>query len=298
MAADAETGEPGAPRGGGAAPRAVSLAEAGALVCRKQVLPALAAKPKGRGPKGRAQPAAPAPAPPAPECMLWREHPAVAFVVFGSRPELRRAAGRLSVFLEDPKDRGTVLPHPPEPQRHAAAAYSGHNCRAADCQAFAAAAAECGVELTAEERQLFALAAQLGESHGVVGLLVLSRGLDQQEARDTLQHESHHGLFYAYPELAAAAWGWWREKAAEEDRDAWRGFLAAHGYDPGHEELAVNELLAYMCTERKLLAAHGGRRGSRQQAAQRGGAGFGGDLLAMQRDFQAHIAPALPSQAR
>eukprot|EP00756_Hemistasia_phaeocysticola_P043900 Hpha_TRINITY_DN17481_c0_g1::TRINITY_DN17481_c0_g1_i1::g.85819::m.85819 len=263
----------------------VSVESIAALCSKKQVLPALA-KPKGKA-KGRGGGRGKSAAEP-PTCedevFLWEAHPSVGFVVFESRPVLRKAAGRLSVYLEDPKDRGTVLEETAQGHKHKAAGYTGHNFRPEDLDGFVAAAEEAGVALVAEEERLREAVRRLGKaSPGLRGMVAISRGLGSQEAQETALHEAHHGLFYTYPEVVEGVQSWW-EASSEERRIMWRGFLAAQGYDVEHSELVLNELFAYMCTEKRLF-----NRGA-------GGGSGGDDLLSMQADFKRDVAGLIPTR--
>ena len=149
------------------------------------------------------------------EVVAWAGHPRVALVLYPDRGALRRGLARLSVFLEDPRDAGAVLPQVPSAASHPAAAYSGHNFRPRHLRRFLRQARAAGVPLEPEEAQLAALL----RAHGLLGpegpdgedrgCVALARGLGKAEARETLAHECMHGLFYAYPELRAACGAFW-----------------------------------------------------------------------------------------
>ena len=163
------------------------------------------------------------------EVVAWAGHPRVALVLYPDRGALRRGLARLSVFLEDPRDAGAVLPQVPSAASHPAAAYSGHNFRPRDLRRFLRQARAAGVPLEPEEARLAALL----RAHGLLGpegpdgegegddpgaeggdgedrgCVALARGLGKAEARETLAHECMHGLFYAYPALRAACEAFW-----------------------------------------------------------------------------------------
>ena len=78
----------------------------------------------------------------------------------------------------------------------------------------------------------------------------------------------------------------------EDKKSEWVGFLGDLQYNVNDEELVVNELQAYMATERQLFA--------HQETSAKGGksksmAGSGaGSLKAVQAAFASYISPHLP----
>mmetsp|Transcript_8976 Transcript_8976/g.14697 ORF Transcript_8976/g.14697 Transcript_8976/m.14697 type:complete len:200 (+) Transcript_8976:540-1139(+) len=87
------------------------------------------------------------------------------------------------------------------------------------------------------------------------GVLALGKGLSRQECEDTLVHECMHGLFYGHSLLQQAVNDHWQNVLSDNQRIAWIRFLVNHGYNAERDqELAVNELLAYMCTEKQLFS--------------------------------------------
>lgn len=192
-----------------------------------------------------------------PQIYCWREHPCIWFAVYGGRHSLRLACARTSVFLEDHELAGCVLDQTPRACDHAAAQYSGHNFTPQGLLRFAHVA---GSRLSSSEEALLVALAEAGAfsstySLSCAGVLVVGKGLSRQECGDTLVHECMHGLFYGDSLLRKAVKDHWQNVLSEKQRFAWIRFLVNLGYNAEHdEELAVNELLAYMCTEKLLFS--------------------------------------------
>lgn len=195
-----------------------------------------------------------------PYVYCWREHPCVWFAVYGGRQSLRLACARQSVFLEDRELAGSVLAHAPRACDHAAAYYTGHNFTPAGMLNFAEAAGE---GLSPAEEALHAALAKAGALSDLLGtgnrwrcagVLVMARGLSRRECEETIVHECMHGLFYGDMTLQTAVRNYWHGALSDKQRDAWTNFLLDLGYNAKRdEEIAVNELLAYMCTEKQLF---------------------------------------------
>ena len=102
-------------------------------------------------------------------------------------------------------------------------------------------------------------------------------------------------VFYVDEAFAERCWSFWRERATERDKTAWIAFLRDLRYNVEDEELVVNELQAYMCTERQMFGESGG--GGRGGKRGGGGGGGGGDdaLASLQARFAAFIKEHLPS---
>lgn len=193
-----------------------------------------------------------------PRVYFWRDHPSVWFVVFDGRHSLRLACARQSVFLEDHELAGCVLDQTPRASDHAAAEYSGHNFTLQGMLRFASAAGE---NLSPPEETLLialaeagALSDQKGTAPLCAGVVAIGKGLSRQECENTLVHECMHGLFYGHLVLRNAVEDYWRNMISSTQQNAWVHFLMNLGYNAKRdEEIAVNELLAYMCTEKQLF---------------------------------------------
>ena len=226
------------------------------------------------------------------ETFWWEGHDSVLFLLYPNRIALRNALTRLSVFLEDPSESGRVVaPSDVRPGRFVAASYTGHNFRPADFARFASEARRQGHELDENESKLAGLLASEfpgyeagGEGPGW-GCIATARGLNKAEVAGTLLHESMHGLFYADEGLRRASWSFWEDLSLPR-KDLWRGFLGSLGYDSSNEELCVNEMLAYLATERDLLR--------RYAARSEGGEGEGATLEVVQADFVRFVEGHIP----
>lgn len=163
-----------------------------------------------------------------------------------------RALGRLSFYLEDAELHGQVIREFPTGRRGGVLAYSGHNMRSEEVAEFLTLAASQGIDLWPEERLLVdhLVAAGIlrwdkgGACYCGTGACVISvcSGSDPKEARDSLLHESMHGLFYCYPDFSAACQEYWERELREQERAMWREFLLQTGYDSTNDILCVNEL--------------------------------------------------------
>ena len=230
------------------------------------------------------------------EAFRWEGHERVLFLVFPNRIALRNGLTRLSVYLEDPAEGGKVVGPDVRPGKYVAASYTGHNFRPRDMARFAAEASAIGASLEPlEEKLLSILSTEFPEAFVAGGdgdasleenwgCIATARGLNKGEVANTLLHESMHGLFYAYPSLREASWSFWEREASQEDRKIWRDFLGSLGYDSSNEELCVNEMLAYLCTEKQLIQRYSSGPGS---------AGAG-NLKRLQDDFVIFVGDKIP----
>lgn len=64
--------------------------------------------------------------------------------------------------------------------------------------------------------------------------------------RTIIRHELGHAEFYSNPRYAEYCAAFWRRTLTEAQRQAFRGFLAAHNYDTRNEDLMINEAQAYL----------------------------------------------------
>ena len=190
----------------------------------------------------------------------FRANPAIVVLDFANLADQAEMLNRMAVFEEKagyPHDRvltNAELDHAirdggDEP----ATFYYGHDYRAAALLRFFAAAARDHVVLTDREGVLRLLMRQLGwESPGAVGALISLPRLTADPIIDTstratiLRHELSHGEYFTTPAYADFAQRFWRETMSETDRRGFRGFLVADHYDPGIEDLMINESQAYL----------------------------------------------------
>ena len=243
------------------------------------------------------------------EVARWDVDPRVHLLRFASAAAQRDAMGRPSIFLEDLDLHGTIPERVPTGQRGGVANYSGHNMRARDLARFInrlRAERPGGAAETPAESSLVAALSSCGalrsdKSGRVVAarddlvVAAVAGSSDKNEVRDALLHEAMHMVFYVDEAFAERCWSFWRERATERDKTAWIAFLRDLRYNVEDEELVVNELQAYMCTERQMFGESGG--GGRGGKRGGGGGGGGGDdaLASLQARFAAFIKEHLPS---
>jgi hypothetical protein len=63
-----------------------------------------------------------------------------------------------------------------------------------------------------------------------------------------LQHEMLHGVFFTDEAYAQRCTEFWQQRLGDEERACLRILLASLNYDPGFEELMINETQAYLLT--------------------------------------------------
>ena len=118
-----------------------------------------------------------------------------------------------------------------------------------------------------------------------------------------------HMVFYGDDAFARSCRAFWETEVDADEKRTWIEFLRDLRYDVTDEELVVNELQAYMCTERRMFgnggsfggdAAVAGSRssGSDRRKKNSGGAASGGTvdaLAALQRRFASAAREWLPA---
>ena len=268
----------------------------------------------------------------------WDADPRVFLLHFASAAAQRDAMGRASMFLEDLDSRGTLVDRVPSGQRGGVANYSGHNMRVGDLCRFLNLAKRTGSGLNDAEQSLAArlLGADAirtdkasGEyvsglggvsaskfSSGKGGGLVIAAvagSSDAGETRDAVLHEAMHMVFYGDDAFARSCRTFWEDEVDALEKRAWMDFLRDLRYDVADDELVVNELQAYMCTERRMFgnggsfggvdavagsrSSGGDPRGGRKKnggAAEKSG-GCDDALAALQRRFASAAREWLPA---
>ena len=242
------------------------------------------------------------------EVSRWDRNPRVLLLRFPSAAAQRDAMGRPSIFLEDAELHGTVVERIPSGQRGGVANYSGHNMRASDLARFLnvlratmpGGAAENASE-AAMDRALKNVGALVTKKNGSFAaarddpvLAAVAGSSDRNEVRDALLHEAMHMVFYVDAQYERACRDYWDAAVSDSDKDAWREFLTELRYNADDETLAVNELQAYMTTERVMFDdGGGGNKGGGNRGGGGNNGGRGGEkietLARMQREFAAHI---------
>ena len=144
--------------------------------------------------------------------------------------------------------------------------FLGHDYRAGDLARFYTLAAAQGVVLDAQElrlRQLLERARLLAPGAAGVyagtdsGALVTFSAADAGAGRpdehvdllrraSILEHELSHGRFFTDGAYREHCGFFWHQLLSETERETWRRYLSGRGYDPGNEELMINETQALL----------------------------------------------------
>lgn len=203
-----------------------------------------------------------------------RGNPAVLVIEFPSLREQGAAMNRAAALIEKagaPRDKvlsDAALQALIERQGDTAQSfYQGHNYVAEQLARFFALAARQGQGLNAQEQRLKRL---LADAHAVSGdgEATVAKGLqavisftaaqhdvpstpgdetvDERRRESVLRHELSHGLFFTSREYRDHCWRFWRDRLSHDEREALRSMLARLHYDPGNEELMVNEAQAFL----------------------------------------------------
>jgi hypothetical protein len=153
--------------------------------------------------------------------------------------------------------------------------YYGHNYRGRDLERFFALAERDGIRLTPEETWLRAEVARSRRlvpapaEFAVISVPGLEERVDAAMRRAILQHEIGHGHFFTDAAFAAHVARVWHETFTEPERAAFRTFLEREGYDPGLEEVMMNEAMAYLIftpDPRFFTPSHAGLTDARAEA--------------------------------
>jgi hypothetical protein len=146
--------------------------------------------------------------------------------------------------------------------------FLGHDYRAEDLGRFFSLAHAQQVALNADELRLRQLLLDAGllqtAGHGQFSgtpsraLITFSaeqaddpatpqdESMDGRRRESVLRHELSHGRYFTDGRYRDHCWRFWREQLSETERLAWRHYLDRLGYDPGNEELMVNETQALL----------------------------------------------------
>jgi hypothetical protein len=73
-----------------------------------------------------------------------------------------------------------------------------------------------------------------------------SPSVSELARRTILSHEVSHGEFYTNPVYANYCRQFWRDTMTDQQRAAFRKFLAGNSYNPNNEEMMINEGQAYL----------------------------------------------------
>ncbi len=130
--------------------------------------------------------------------------------------------------------------------------YYGHDYGVRDLAQFFAAADRDGIRLGEDEERLRVLLHQEALADGARPGAVISLsqtspdGVDAFTRRVILRHELSHGEFFTNPAYADFVRRFWADALSPDQRAAFRRFLGRLGYDPGIEELMLNEMQAFL----------------------------------------------------
>ncbi|MGH7188963.1 MAG: hypothetical protein ACREF0_07225, partial [Acetobacteraceae bacterium] len=131
--------------------------------------------------------------------------------------------------------------------------YYGHDYRAADLVRFFRIMTRDGLAPDREERRLRALIRYLHWfAPGAVGALITlpgpgkAEGLDAAGRATILEHELSHGAYFTIPAYDVYVQNFFWNALDQQDRAAFRHFLAGEGYDTAITDLVINETQAYL----------------------------------------------------
>lgn len=73
-----------------------------------------------------------------------------------------------------------------------------------------------------------------------------NEAVDERLRESVLMHEISHGLYFTNQKYREHCWRFWRERISDDERNRFRRLLARMNYDPGNEDLLVNEMQALL----------------------------------------------------
>jgi hypothetical protein len=156
---------------------------------------------------------------------------------------------RLAIFVEKKGYRGQILSNEELRGKHA---WNAHDYRASDLAAFFNKAEELDAGLYDEEILLRKILVDegilirdgdiLSEGTGAVNSMALESGSGLRYRFFT--HEASHGIYFTQEKYRDFVKSFW-ESLEERERDLWRLYMSISAYDPGDEDLMMNEFQAY-----------------------------------------------------
>ncbi len=188
----------------------------------------------------------------------WTPDPSVLVLDFPTLAEQGRMLNRVATLAEKRgQPRGRVLDDAELADAIAASGatadtyYYGHDYGAAEIARFFALAERDGVSLNPDEARLRNLAVAAGwlDPHANGALISIpapGARVDAAARAVILHHELSHGEFFTRPGYAAWTRRFWRTLLTPGERERMRAWLASEGYDPGEEEMMMNEAQAYL----------------------------------------------------
>ena len=199
---------------------------------------------------------------------------------FNSPLSQKLALGRASVWLEDVLYANEIVEQIPSGFSGGVANYSGHNMRVISFCEFLNTCKRLGKQLFREEEKLKTVLIanaivrtnKIGEFESACvkdkdewneeksAILAVCSSSDKEEVKDALIHEAMHGMFYVNQKFRKFCYEFWETELDAKERALWINFLVNLRYNAEKdEEIAVNELQAYMSTERKLFEVTGNK---------------------------------------
>jgi hypothetical protein len=187
-------------------------------------------------------------------------NPAVLVLDFGDLASQGRALNRVAALIEKaglPRERVLDDAELAAAIRATGATeatwYYGHDYAFASLARFYALAAAQGRVLSGDETRLAGLLAAAGAFRpGAVGALITLPRLGADPLVDAavratiLRHELSHGEYFTDPAYAGFVRQFWRTAMTDAERAAFTRFLVGEDYDPGEQDLIINETQAYL----------------------------------------------------
>lgn len=131
--------------------------------------------------------------------------------------------------------------------------YDGHDYRAADIIRFFHAAVQDGIRLGPEEMRLHDILQAAGwftvgdpRPRALISIPTMGVGVDADARAVVLRHEISHGEYFTNPAYVEHVRRFWQNDLTATERAGFRRFLTAQHYDPGNEDLMMNETQAYL----------------------------------------------------
>ena len=186
-------------------------------------------------------------------------NPAIVVIDFPTLAEQGRMLNRLAAWAEkagvphdrlltDPELAAAIQASGTTPDTY----YYGHDYRAADVARFFALAERDHVPLNPDERELGLIAYRSrAEPFGFGAVISLPRAdtvnqVDGSSRAAILHHELSHGEYFTNAAYASFVHSLWDRVFTDDERAAFRRYLADEGYDPALEDLMMNEMQAYL----------------------------------------------------
>ncbi len=187
----------------------------------------------------------------------FKPNPAILVLDFANMEQQGRMLNRVAALVEkagQPRERVLSDGELAEAIRAAGATaatyYYGHDYRISDITRFFLLADSGDVALTADEQWLRGLVRrESGRPDGALALISIPQAgadVDLASRAVILHHELSHGEYFTNLAYATYVHRFWRDVMREPERAQFRRWLASEGYDPGLDDLIINETQAYL----------------------------------------------------